>query len=140
MALVFLHQPPVRHSPRREGQADRSIGGITLLLLLLTIPPIPLMLPFSGIKPTDTPLARLLRLDWGGVVLTLGFVTCLGMGLQWGGVSKEWNDAGVIAVSPILFLTVHSGMEKGRHAETADVDTRRSVFLGAGGVELDDGR
>lgn len=90
------------------------IGGITLILLLLTIPSVPLMPPFSGIKPTHSRLVQLLHLDWIGALLTLGFVTCLGVGLQWGGVSKEWQDAGVIVVSPVDTATLTVDARIGR--------------------------
>ena len=76
---------------------------------MLTLPHIKLLVPFDGHLDHRTSLVRLLRLDWIGVILTTGFVTCLGIGLQWGGVSKDWNDIGVIIVScacaPMFLLT-----------------------------------
>jgi hypothetical protein len=66
--------------------------------LLLTLPSIPKLAPFDG-KPDRRPIwQKLVDLDWVSAVLTLGFVTCLGVGLQWGGITKAWNDAGVITV------------------------------------------
>ncbi|WVF65704.1 hypothetical protein IAT40_000435 [Kwoniella sp. CBS 6097] len=79
------------------------IGGINWLLLLFTLPSVPKLPPFNG-RPDNRPvLMKLLRLDWLSAVLTLGFVTCLGMGLQWGGVTKEWNDPAVIVTLAMAF-------------------------------------
>lgn len=38
-------------------------------------------------------------MDWVGSALCVGWVTCFGMSLQWGGITKEWNSAPVLAVS-----------------------------------------
>ncbi|EEB89971.1 hypothetical protein MPER_11882 [Moniliophthora perniciosa FA553] len=39
-----------------------------------------------------------LRLDWIGGLLNLGFFTCLLLPVQWGGNTRPWNDAAVIAL------------------------------------------
>lgn len=75
------------------------IGGVALGMLLLTLPDVPLLLPFDEVPDRRSRFVRLLTLDWIGVILTLGFVTCLGVGLQWGGISKGWSDGGVVIVS-----------------------------------------
>lgn len=51
-----------------------------------------------GSDPNDKSSAwsKLIRLDWTGGILTLGAVTCLVLGLQWGGNEKAWNSAAVI--------------------------------------------
>ncbi len=67
-------------------------------MLLVTLPFVRRLPPFDN-KPDNRPTwLKLLRLDWISILLTIGFVTCLGVGLQWGGVSKSWKDGGVIAV------------------------------------------
>lgn len=46
-------------------------------------------------------------MDWVGGTLVLGAVTCLVLGLQWGGNTKPWSDGAVIAtlvLGPVLFL------------------------------------
>lgn len=35
-------------------------------------------------------------MDWLGATLVLGSVTCLILGLQWGGNTKPWKSAAVI--------------------------------------------
>ncbi|OCF44913.1 hypothetical protein I317_01192 [Kwoniella heveanensis CBS 569] len=75
------------------------IGGINWLLLLWTLPSVPRLPPFDGRQDNRPVLVKLFRLDWFSAALTLGFVTCLGMALQWGGVTKEWNDPAVITLT-----------------------------------------
>ncbi|OCF31352.1 hypothetical protein I316_06957 [Kwoniella heveanensis BCC8398] len=75
------------------------IGGINWLLLLWTLPSVPRLPPFDGRQDNRPGLVKLFRLDWLSAALTLGFVTCLGMALQWGGVTKEWNDPAVITLT-----------------------------------------
>lgn len=43
-------------------------------------------------------LRRTAALDWIGAALSLGAVTSLLLGLQWGGNEKAWNGADVIVV------------------------------------------
>ncbi|WVW79063.1 hypothetical protein I302_101026 [Kwoniella bestiolae CBS 10118] len=85
------------------------IGGVTGLLLLFTLPSVPRLPPFDGKPDNRLVLIRLLRLDWISTILTLGFVTCLGVGLQFGGITHGWNDVSVIvektsALALALFL------------------------------------
>ncbi|ORX34479.1 major facilitator superfamily domain-containing protein [Kockovaella imperatae] len=89
-------------------------------------------LPFGGIamamitvfQPASHPLGRkdsykgyskemlqqLLRCDWLGVAFSMAWGCCLILALQWGGVTKAWNDGSVIAclvmtaVLPVLFI------------------------------------
>nr|CRX79077.1 hypothetical protein ls5930a1_00117 [Leucosporidium scottii] len=72
------------------------VGGVTLFaitFLLKAAPPL-------GSKPEEnTPQARMkkvLHMDWLGATLVLGSVTCLILGLQWGGNTKPWKSAAVI--------------------------------------------
>ncbi|WVQ81541.1 hypothetical protein IAT38_003665 [Cryptococcus sp. DSM 104549] len=85
------------------------IGGVTLLLLALVLPSIPKLPPFDGLPDHRPVWNKILRLDWISALLTIGFVTCLGMGLQWGGVTKDWNDVGVI-VTLALALALFVGL------------------------------
>ncbi|WVQ64171.1 uncharacterized protein L199_002333 [Kwoniella botswanensis] len=85
------------------------IGGVTGLLLLFTLPSVPKLPPFDG-KPDNRPvLIKLLRLDWFSAMITLGFVTCLGIGLQYGGITHDWNDPNVI-VTLSLALALFLGL------------------------------
>jgi len=47
-------------------------------------------------------LQKWLLMDWVGSVLSVGMITSLLLPLQWGGVTREWNDRVIIA----LFVTV----------------------------------
>ena len=70
-----------------------------LPLLMWTIPRGVTMLPFDGKPDNRTKFQKILRMDWVGSALCVGWVTCFGMSLQWAGITKEWNSAPVLAVS-----------------------------------------
>ncbi|KAL7421215.1 hypothetical protein Q5752_004100 [Cryptotrichosporon argae] len=74
------------------------IGGVALALCLLSLPQTPVMLPFDGLPDPRPRWSRFLRIDWVGSALTFGFVTCIGIGLQYGGVTKAWNSGAVIGL------------------------------------------
>ncbi|KAK4688498.1 hypothetical protein P7C73_g1604, partial [Tremellales sp. Uapishka_1] len=85
------------------------IGGVTLGLLVLTMPNIRLLPPFSGARDDRPTWRKVLRIDWIGAVLTIAFVTCLGIGLQYGGITKNWNDPSVIVtlvLAPVFFIAL----------------------------------
>jgi len=72
------------------------IGGLTIALLAVFLPTCKVMLPFDG-KPDDRAWwQKLATIDWVGAILTLAFVTTLGIGTQWGGVTKAWSHRDVI--------------------------------------------
>nr|XP_019009679.1 uncharacterized protein I206_05239 [Kwoniella pini CBS 10737]OCF48460.1 hypothetical protein I206_05239 [Kwoniella pini CBS 10737] len=85
------------------------IGGLTGILLLLTLPSIPKLPPFDGRPDNRSILMKLIRLDWISAVITLGFVTCLGVGLQYGGITHAWNDVSVV-VTLSLALALFLGL------------------------------
>ncbi|WWD21042.1 hypothetical protein CI109_105523 [Kwoniella shandongensis] len=85
------------------------IGGVTFLLLLLLLPATPKLLPFDGLPDTRPVWRRLISMDWIGIALTLGFITCFGMALQWGGVTKDWNSPSVI-VTLVLCLVLFGAL------------------------------
>ncbi|RXK37133.1 hypothetical protein M231_05584 [Tremella mesenterica] len=72
------------------------IGGVALALLALTLPKVRLFPRYDGKPDGRSRFVRLLTLDWVSTLFTIGFVTCLGIGTQWGGVTKAWNDVGVV--------------------------------------------
>jgi len=55
-------------------------------------------------------LKDLLLCDWVGAIIAMGWSVCLILSLQWGGVTRKWNDGGVIAmlvltgVLPFVFV------------------------------------
>ncbi|KAJ6629312.1 ABC transporter [Mycena sp. CBHHK59/15] len=85
------------------------IGGVTLVaitFLLKAEPPL-------GSDGYDRSFKSLLRqtagLDWIGAALSLGAVTSLVLGLQWGGNTKPWGSADVIVclvLAPVLAIVL----------------------------------
>ncbi|WWD00487.1 hypothetical protein V866_007402 [Kwoniella sp. B9012] len=76
-------------------------------------------LPFGGLamasiavfQPTRPPLGRektyegyskdmfwkVVKCDWGGMIISMGWAICFILFTQWGGVTKKWSDGSVIA-------------------------------------------
>ncbi|KAJ1306947.1 hypothetical protein OPQ81_007927 [Rhizoctonia solani] len=68
-----------------------AVSAAGALIALPTIKP-----PSEG---DDRPAwHRIVRMDWVGAVLCIGVVSSLLLGLQWGGISKPWNDPTVIGL------------------------------------------
>lgn len=59
------------------------------------------MVPFDGKIDHRSQLQRIIRMDWIGALLCVGWVTCFAISLQWGGVTKKWNSPPVLAVCSI---------------------------------------
>jgi hypothetical protein len=51
-------------------------------------------------------LQKWLKVDWIGTILCLGMVCSLLLPLQWGGVTKPWNDKTVIALFCVFAVLV----------------------------------
>ncbi|KAK6996675.1 major facilitator superfamily domain-containing protein [Favolaschia claudopus] len=81
------------------------IGGVSLAVVLLTLPARPPL----GSDPTQRAakalLKQVLHMDLVGAVLVSAAVTCLVLALQWGGNSKSWNDGAVIASFVVSGIT-----------------------------------
>lgn len=43
-----------------------------------------------------------LHMDWIGAILNIVLVTCLLIPLQWGGVTKPWNDPAIISLLVVV--------------------------------------
>lgn len=87
------------------------LGGVALICLTLfqpTTPPLGRAKTYKGYSKAM--LLQVLKCDWLGVVITMGWGCCIILALQWGGVTKPWNDGSVIAtlvlsaVLPIVFV------------------------------------
>lgn len=98
---MFLHQLAVS---RHLACADFMIGALTLLMLILTLPQVRKLRAFDGQPDFRSTGLKLLRIDWLGGCLTIGFVTCLGVGPQWGGIAHKWSDIGVVTVRLTMSL------------------------------------
>ncbi|KAI5476146.1 Major facilitator transporter-like protein [Pseudohyphozyma bogoriensis] len=83
------------------------IGGITLVTALVFLKTAPAL----GSLPENQsgwPLIRqVLRMDWVGGILALGWITALTLALQWGGNVKPWGSTPVIVcfvVAAVVFV------------------------------------
>ncbi|KAG8810908.1 hypothetical protein FRC17_002709 [Serendipita sp. 399] len=87
-----------------------AISVAAVLLFQPTNPPPPN--PLYG--PEVTTKQKWLSLDWVGAVLSVGTITCLLFPLQWGGISRPWNDKVVIALFATfaVLLVLFLGWEK----------------------------
>ncbi|ODO11433.1 hypothetical protein I350_00213 [Cryptococcus amylolentus CBS 6273] len=75
------------------------LGAVAVILIIIIQPAYPPL----GMKHTYTGYSRsmitqVLRCDWAGVCLSTAWGTCLILGAEWGGVSKDWDDWRVITV------------------------------------------
>jgi hypothetical protein len=107
MALVFLRAPflPCPFPPLNEPlQINLPFGALSLTAITLFLP----FHPPLGARGNDdrSPFQKWLDIDWIGVVLSLGAVTCIIMALQWAGVTRPWKDGAVIAL--FVLVSIHS--------------------------------
>ena len=87
--------------------------GVTVPIIAVVVQASPPL----GSSPSDhnlrTRLRQTLEMDWVGFLLVLAGITCLILGLQWGGNTKAWSNGSVIAtlvLGPVL-LVVWGGWE-----------------------------
>ncbi|KAG8810080.1 hypothetical protein FRC17_003107 [Serendipita sp. 399] len=112
-------------------------GAISLAAVLFFQPSSPP--PPNPLYPQDTtPKEKWLSLDWVGALLSLGTIACLLLPLQWGGVSRPWNDKVVIALfaafAVLLILFLSWEKHKGPRAMmplSLIFKRRRTTLLGA---------
>lgn len=92
------------------------------------------MIPFNGRKDTRPIWLQILRIDWIGAILCVGWVTCFGISLSWAGITKSWSDRGVITVDLSCrtglykMLTTNHPIDAGSYA-CAVLDVHRLVSL-----------
>ncbi|KAK5939819.1 hypothetical protein PMZ80_008201 [Knufia obscura] len=81
--------------------------------------------PFQNADPNLPFREKLKRLDLLGTVVVIPAITCLLIGLQWGGIKYGWRDARIIAVF-VMFavLGVAFGYSQYRLGERATVPLR----------------
>ena len=96
-------------------------GGIALALMFFfqkTAPPLGRAASYKGYSKAM--VMQVLKCDWLGVAITMGWACCLILFMQWGGVTKKWSDGSVIAcevlsgVLPIVFVLYETWL--GDHA------------------------
>lgn len=87
------------------------IGGVALACQFIfqpNLPPLGQEDTYRGYSKEM--LHRLLRCDWVGAAISMGWAVCLILSLQYAGVTKKWTDGSVIAmlvltgVLPFVFL------------------------------------
>ncbi|KAG8946702.1 hypothetical protein FRC04_011480 [Tulasnella sp. 424] len=71
------------------------LGAITIATIVFFIKPKHSNVEPAGFKET---MRRIAGIDWIGSILSIGMITSILLPLQWGGVTKPWNDKTVIAL------------------------------------------
>ncbi|PVG01377.1 ABC transporter [Serendipita vermifera] len=109
-------------------------GGLSALAVLIWLPGNPP--PENPLYTGKTRLQKWLLMDWVGSVLSLGMITSLLLPLQWGGVTRPWNDRVVIALfvtfGVLLFLFIGWEWHMKEHAMMPLFLFRRRTQVGAG--------
>ena len=100
---------------------ERIRGGLALGLIFLAAPASPPLGRAATYKGYSKGMFKqVAKCDWLGVAITMGWATCLILFMQWGGVTKKWNDGSVIAciVMTVVLPPVFIGYEYwlGEHA------------------------
>ncbi|WVQ83765.1 hypothetical protein IAT38_005909 [Cryptococcus sp. DSM 104549] len=85
-------------------------GGIALALIIIfhrAAPPLGRADSYEGYSKKM--FGQVLKLDWMGVILSMGWAVCFILATQWGGVTKKWGSASVVVclvlsgVLPVVF-------------------------------------
>ncbi|KAG8984776.1 hypothetical protein FRB90_005115 [Tulasnella sp. 427] len=71
------------------------LGAVTILTIMIFIKPIHSTVEPVGFRET---MKRIADIDWIGSLLSVGTITSILLPLQWGGVTKPWNDKTIIAL------------------------------------------
>ena len=80
------------------------LGGVALAMIAAFQPAAPPLGRAASYKGYSKQMFwQVLKCDWLGVALTIGWGTCAILFMQWGGATKPWNDGSVIA---LIVLTV----------------------------------
>ncbi|KAF8175690.1 major facilitator superfamily domain-containing protein [Mycena galopus ATCC 62051] len=81
------------------------VGGIALAFVLLALAASPPLGSDPAARSPKALLNQVLHMDIVGFILVATAVTCLVLSLQWGGNTKKWDDASVIACCVVSGLT-----------------------------------
>ena len=68
---------------------------VLIALLVETQPPYGRAATYKGYGRNM--LMQFAKCDWMGVAIVLSWGVCFILGLEWGGITKAWNDSNVIA-------------------------------------------
>jgi EmrB/QacA subfamily drug resistance transporter len=109
-------------------------GAISLAAVVFFVPAH--QPPESKLYEGMTSLQKWLAMDWIGAVISVGMITCLLLPLQWGGVTRPWNDKVVIALfcvfGVLLIIFVAWEFFKGERAMLPLFLFKRRTQVGAG--------
>ncbi|WWD22099.1 hypothetical protein CI109_106588 [Kwoniella shandongensis] len=82
-------------------------GGVAIACLLFFLPTRPPLGRAASYKGYSKDMFKqLLMCDWFAVALTMAWACVFILGLQWGGVTKKWNDASVIVCLVFSFVLI----------------------------------
>jgi MFS family permease len=77
------------------------IGGLSILIIAF------LFKTPDAATPSPAPLLhKILALDFNGMLLSVGALSCLTVALQWGGVAEPWSDGSVVGCLVAFALLV----------------------------------
>ena len=112
-----------------------GLAGAALLFFQPRRPPLGRAAQYQGYS--SKMFWQVVKCDWIGAAISMGFAVTTVLFLQWGGVTKSWSDGSVIAcivLTPIL-IAVFIGWEywMGEHAMfKLPLLRRRNIFASAG--------
>ncbi|GLA89731.1 hypothetical protein AtubIFM56815_004219 [Aspergillus tubingensis] len=114
-----------------QSLSNLPIGGVAIILVLFF-----LKLQDRRAKPADSILARLRSFDYIGITLTIAWVSCLILAMQFGSSSSKWRSSKVIGLfvgaGLLLIAFFLSQWYQGeRSTVPLRVARQRSVLMGA---------
>ncbi|KLT44397.1 MFS general substrate transporter [Cutaneotrichosporon oleaginosum] len=110
------------------------LGGVALLLQAVVQPARAPMGRKASYKGYGGDMVRqLVRCDWGGVLLAMGWACAFILGLQWGGITRAWSDPAVVACLVLaavlvpIFLGYEAWLGPQRQMLRLDLLRRRNI-------------
>ena len=102
---------PTRHITDGRVSINLPFGGVAAAMLVLFQPARPPLGRAASYKGYNKDmLMAVVNCDWVGMLISMGWGVVAILFMQWGGVTRPWNDGGVIAcavltgVIPFIFL------------------------------------
>lgn len=101
------------------------IGGISIMTAILFQPANP---PPGAATDSRSTVEKVLSLDWIGGLLSVATVICLLLPLQWGGVTRPWDDKVIIALF-VVFAVLLIAFIAWEYRKGKDAMMPLSLFL-----------
>jgi len=82
-------------------------GGIALGMIFLAQPMSPPMGRAASYKGFNRDMIlQVAKCDWMGAAISMAWACCIILFMQWGGVTKPWNNGSVIATAVLSFVLI----------------------------------